>query len=149
MDQYSLGPNGGLVFCMEMLLENLHWIIDEIEIILDAQQDHALHYFIFDCPGQVELFSHHSVVQDIFQKLQRELDLRLCSVQLIDSFYCRYVNQMKTSHATLLYPLRPDLFSQPATFISAALLVTSTMLRLELPHVNILSKVTIRSFRCF
>lgn len=31
--------------------------------------------------------------------------------------------------------------SQPATFISAVLLVTSTMLRLGLPHVNVLTKV--------
>lgn len=68
---------------------------------------------------QVELFSHQSVVQEILQALQKELDLRLCSVHLIDSFYC----------------------SQPATFISATLLVTATMLRLELPHVNVLSKV--------
>lgn len=70
---------------------------------------------------QVELFSHQSVVQEILQALQKELDLRLCSVHLIDSFYC----------------------SQPATFISAALLVTATMLRLELPHVNVLSKVRV------
>lgn len=33
------------------------------------------------------------------------------------------------------------LYSQPATFISAVLLVTSTMLRLALPHVNVLSKI--------
>jgi hypothetical protein len=31
--------------------------------------------------------------------------------------------------------------SQPATFISAVLLVTCTMLRLGLPHVNVLTKV--------
>jgi hypothetical protein len=31
--------------------------------------------------------------------------------------------------------------SQPATFISAVLLVTSTMLRIGLPHVNVLTKV--------
>ena len=33
--------------------------------------------------------------------------------------------------------------SEPSTFVSAVLLVTSSMLRLGLPHVNVLSKVRI------
>eukprot|EP01033_Poteriospumella_lacustris_P010264 gene10264-7287_t len=120
MEKHELGPNGGLVFCMEMLRENLQWLVDEIDrICYAAAEADAFTYVIIDCPGQVELFSHQSVVQEILQALQKELDLRLCSVHLIDSFYC----------------------SQPATFISATLLVTATMLRLELPHVNVLSKI--------
>lgn len=46
MEKYELGPNGGLVYCMEYLLENLDWLEKQIES-LDSN------YIIFDFPGQV------------------------------------------------------------------------------------------------
>ncbi len=46
MEDFTLGPNGGLVFCMESLLHNIEWLLDQIEQ-LDVD------YVIFDCPGQV------------------------------------------------------------------------------------------------
>jgi len=52
---------------------------------------------------------------------KNELDLRLCCVQLIDCHYC----------------------SDPGKYISALLMCTSTMYQMELPHVNILSKIDI------
>jgi GTPase SAR1 family protein len=30
MEEMELGPNGGLVFCMEYLLQNLEWLHDEM-----------------------------------------------------------------------------------------------------------------------
>lgn len=42
----ELGPNGGLVYCMEYLLEHLDWLVDQLQA-LDSG------YVIFDCPGQV------------------------------------------------------------------------------------------------
>jgi len=114
MEEYKLGPNGGMMFCMEYLLENVDWLVESIEKL----PTHA--YILFDCPGQVELFSHHKALGDIIAALGKpRLDFRLCSVHLIDSFYCL----------------------EPATFISAVLLVASTMLRLSLPHVNVLTKI--------
>ena len=93
-------------------MTNIDWLIDQIEA-LDG------HYIIFDCPGQIELYTHHTSVQKMVQALQKSLDARLCSIHLVDSYYC----------------------SQPHVFISAALHCASTMLRLGLPHVNVLSKV--------
>ena len=58
-------------------------------------------------------------MESIVQSLQSSCDLRLCSVHLVDSFYC----------------------TQPAVFISAVLLAASTMLRLHLPHINVLTKI--------
>lgn len=46
MENYNLGPNGALVYCMEFLEKNLDWLFVEIEKFKD-------HYFIFDLPGQV------------------------------------------------------------------------------------------------
>lgn len=81
MENYELGPNGGLVFCMELLFKNIDWLKEKI---LALEED----YFIFDCPGQIELFTHHTVVQDLVHKLEKDLDFRFCSVNLLDSFYC-------------------------------------------------------------
>jgi hypothetical protein len=39
-----LGPNGGLVFCMQHLADNLEWLD---EAIGDIDGD----YILFDCPG--------------------------------------------------------------------------------------------------
>lgn len=111
MDEFSLGPNGGLVYCMEYLLEHVDWLEDKL-------READVSYFLFDFPGQVELYTHHKCVQLLLERLL-EMDMRLCSVHLVDSFYC----------------------CEPATFISATLLVASSMLRLALPHVNVLSKI--------
>jgi hypothetical protein len=46
MENYNLGPNGALIFCMEFLEKNLDWLFVEIEKFKD-------NYFLFDLPGQV------------------------------------------------------------------------------------------------
>lgn len=46
MAELNLGPNGAFTYCMEYLLENVDWLLDEIRT-LDSP------YIIFDCPGQV------------------------------------------------------------------------------------------------
>lgn len=84
MDEYHLGPNGGLLFCMESLLEDVDWLIKQIRELPQK-------YYIFDCPGQVELYSHHDCVHRLLDAISSSLDCRLCCVQLMDSFYCRYV----------------------------------------------------------
>ena len=30
MEEYNLGPNGGLLFCMEFLLKNIQWLLDRL-----------------------------------------------------------------------------------------------------------------------
>jgi GPN-loop GTPase len=128
MSKLGLGPNGGLVYCMEYMEINIDSIIDTIEQRLLAQQrlktnvDDQFNqpfYLLFDLPGQVELYTHSNCVHNILQRICKVLDLRLTAVQLIDSFYC----------------------VDAAKFISAALLGTTTMIRLELPTINVLSKI--------
>lgn len=111
MTEYNLGPNGGLIFCMEYLEKNLDWLLTK----LDAFPGH---YFIFDCPGQVELYTHHDSMCNIVAQLQKR-GFRITSVHLVDSFYC----------------------NSPSNYIAALLVSLSTMLQLELPHVNVLSKI--------
>ncbi|XP_034942330.1 GPN-loop GTPase 2 [Chelonus insularis] len=110
METYKLGPNGALVYCMEFLEANVEWLITKILNLKD-------YYLIFDCPGQIELYTHHKSVAAIVEKMSQNL-IRLCSVYLIDSHYC----------------------SEPGKYLSSLLVCTSTMLQLGLPHINVLTK---------
>jgi GTPase SAR1 family protein len=110
MEELGYGPNGGLVYCMEYLVENMDWLEDKI-------QDFSDDYLIFDCPGQVELYSHLPVMKTITQQLQK-WDYRVCAVYLLDSL----------------------VISDASRFVAGALMCLSAMVQLELPHVNILSK---------
>jgi len=124
MESMNLGPNGGLIYCMEYLLAHFQWLEDKISALVeDDRNDTIAHYIIFDCPGQVELYTHYNCVMELIQKLSQRFDTRLCCVHLVDSFYC----------------------CQPAVFISAVLLTTTIMLKLALPHISVLSKVDLLS----
>ena len=46
MEEFDLGPNGGLVYCMEYLLANFSWLEDKLRQL-------GSQYVLFDCPGQV------------------------------------------------------------------------------------------------
>ena len=117
MKQLGLGPNGGLVYCMEYLEAHCDEVIEMIEAEVKNQSDDV--YLIIDLPGQIELYTHGNAVPKLLSKLVKLLDLRLVAVQLIDAHYC----------------------TDPANFLSAALLGTTVMLKLELPTVNVLSKI--------
>ncbi|KAI3856074.1 hypothetical protein MKX03_009642 [Papaver bracteatum] len=106
MAEHSLGPNGGLVYCMDYLEKNMDWLESKLAPLIKD------HYLLFDFPGQVELFF-------LIEKLIKKLDLRLTAIHLVDAHLC----------------------SDPGKYVSALLLSLSTMLHLELPHINVLSKI--------
>ncbi|KAI7900716.1 GPN-loop GTPase [Cokeromyces recurvatus] len=112
MNELSLGPNGGIMFCIEYLLKNMDWLTDKLKELGDD------YYILFDFPGQVELFTHHSAVKDLLQALEKA-DYRLVAVNMVDAHYC----------------------TDPAKYISVLILALKMMIQLELPHVNVLSKV--------
>ncbi|KAM7255981.1 hypothetical protein ACFE04_011722 [Oxalis oulophora] len=113
MAQHNLGPNGGLVYCMDYLEKNIEWLQSKLEPLLKD------HYFLFDFPGQVELFFLHSNAKNVIMKLIKKLDLRLTAIHLVDAHLC----------------------SDSSKYVSALLLSLSTMLHMELPHINVLSKI--------
>ena len=108
-----LGPNGGLVYCIEHLEANFEWLASKL------QNDFSDRYLIIDCPGQVELFTHNNAIKNIISRLEKECSVRLCAVHLVDSHYC----------------------ADASKFVAVCLTSLTTMLQLELPHVNLLSKV--------
>ncbi|ODV80522.1 putative transcription factor Fet5 [Suhomyces tanzawaensis NRRL Y-17324] len=112
MEEMDLGPNGGLIYCFEFLLNNLDWLDEEIG-------DYNDEYLIFDCPGQIELYTHVPVLPTIVKHLQQSLNFNLCATYLLEAPFI--VDNSK--------------------FFSGALSAMSAMILLELPHINILSKI--------
>jgi hypothetical protein len=66
----------------------------------------------------VALFTVHNSVRQLVESIEN-WNYRVSAVHLVDSIYC----------------------SDPAKYISALLVSLASMVRLELPHVNILSKI--------
>ncbi|EXB55841.1 GPN-loop GTPase 2 [Morus notabilis] len=98
--------------------------IEDLIKLSDVMTEHSLgpngdHYLLFDFPGQVELFFLHSSAKSVIMKLIKKLNLRLTAVHLVDAHLC----------------------SDAGKYISALLLSLSTMLHMELPHINVLSKI--------
>jgi len=113
MEMMGLGPNGGMIYCMSVLAKNTEWLLNKIHALDESC------YLIIDLPGQVELYTHDESVRGIIDFLQKNGNIRLAAVHLVDSHYCADVYK----------------------FISVLLLSLTTMLHLELPHVNVLSKI--------
>nr|CDS28662.1 GPN loop GTPase 2 [Hymenolepis microstoma] len=139
MESLHLGPNGGLLYCIEYLYTNRHWLADRIRAF---HKQSAKTYLIFDCPGQVELYCNNSFFRRLLSYLTfspspppsnhdsipplpvtspdiEGIGLRLTAVHLVDSHYC----------------------TDAGKFISVLLTSLVAMLQLSLPHVNVLSKI--------
>lgn len=112
MDNIGLGPNGAMIYCLEFLEKNFDWLEKKLKLIGEGK------YLLIDCPGQVELFTHNTSIRNIIARLIK-INFSLVAVNLIDSHYC----------------------SDAGKFISALLISLNTMLQIELPHLNILSKM--------
>ena len=129
MNEHHLGPNGGLLYCMEYLEANYDWLEDRLkELGGDA-------YVLFDIPGQVELSTNHDSLKRIVEKLTksgfrvRRLILNPCPLK----------NEFRQLAAVHLCDAH--YVTDASKYISVLLLSLRTMLHLELPHVNVLSKI--------
>lgn len=114
-ENLNLGPNGGLVYCLDYLESNLDWLQEKLEAIQKGENT----YVLFDLPGQVEIFTLHDNLRQIVDTITNKWNYRLAAVHLVDAHLC----------------------TDPAKYISALLLSLSTMMHLELPHINLLSKI--------
>eukprot|EP01026_Neomeris_dumetosa_P007893 TRINITY_DN1244_c1_g1_i1.p2 TRINITY_DN1244_c1_g1~~TRINITY_DN1244_c1_g1_i1.p2 ORF type:complete len:284 (-),score=40.15 TRINITY_DN1244_c1_g1_i1:111-962(-) len=115
MEELRLGPNGGLVYCMEFLIDHLDdWLGEELEGY--GEDD----YLIFDCPGQMELYTHIPCLKQFVEYLQRD-GWTVCAVYCLD---CHFM-------------------TDSSKFIAGCFQALSAMVSLELPHVNVLTKMDI------
>ena len=112
------GPNGGLLFCMEYFAKNMEWLIEQLEEDVDDD------YVIFDCPGQIELYTHLPIMRQLVEQLER-WNFRVCGVFLLDSQF---------------------LIDTPK-FFSGVLAALSVMVTLEISHINLMTKIDLLSQR--
>ena len=111
MEELEYGPNGGLLYCMEYLLENMEWLQENMEQFGDDD------YIILDCPGQIELYTHVPIMRRVVESL-KTWGFNLVGVFVVDATFVCDVPK----------------------FISGSLLSLSAMIQMELPHINVLSK---------
>jgi GTPase SAR1 family protein len=112
-EHLGYGPNGGLVYCLEYLVENLDWLDEALGV--DTSDDD---YWIIDCPGQIELYTHFPVMRKFVEHLQH-VGFTICGV------YC----------------VEAPFVTDPFKYFSACLTAMSAMIQMEIPHVNILTKM--------
>jgi GTPase SAR1 family protein len=115
MEEMGLGPNGGLIYCFEFLLENLDFLSEALDPLTEE------YLIIIDMPGQIELYTHIPVLPALVKYLTRTgaLDINLCAAYLLEATFV--VDRAK--------------------FFAGTLSAMSAMIMLEVPHVNILSKM--------
>lgn len=112
MERLSLGPNGALIYCMEYLESHMDWLKEQLDALPPTT------YLLFDFPGQVELYTHHDSVKLLLKQLEK-WGHRIVTIHLTDAHYC----------------------SEPGKFVSVLMTALSTMVQLETPHLNVLSKI--------
>lgn len=115
MEEMGLGPNGGLIYCFEFLMQNLDFLTDSLDSLTEE------YLIIFDMPGQIELYTHVPILPALVRFLTRSgsLDIRLCAAYLLEATFV--VDRAK--------------------FFAGTLSAMSAMIMLEVPHINILSKM--------
>ncbi|KAI7457973.1 hypothetical protein D0860_04890 [Hortaea werneckii] len=114
MEELHLGPNGGLIYCFEFLLENMDFLTEPLE---DVTEEYLI---LIDMPGQIELYTHVPIIPNLVKTLNRgSLNISMCAAYLLESTF----------------------IVDRAKFFAGTLSAMSAMLMLELPHVNILSKM--------
>ncbi|KAI1455998.1 GPN-loop GTPase [Annulohypoxylon moriforme] len=115
MEEMNLGPNGGLIYCFEFLMENLDFLTESLDSLTEE------YLIIFDMPGQIELYTHVPILPALTKFLTRSgsLDIRLCAAYLLEATFV----------------------VERAKFFAGTLSAMSAMIMLEIPHINILSKM--------
>src|ERR1700761_8912261 len=82
MEEMGLGPNGGLIYCFEFLLENLDFLTEPLESVTEE------YLIVFDMPGQIELYTHVPILPRLVQHLMGgSLNIRMCAAYLLESTF--------------------------------------------------------------
>ena len=93
------------------LLNNIDWLEEEIGNYDDD-------YLIIDCPGQIELYTHFPIMKRVCEALER-WNMRICGV------YC----------------LESQFIEDKYKYFSGVMSAMSAMVNMEIPHVNIMTKM--------
>lgn len=103
------------MYCLEFLNTNYQWLRDKV-------LEHQDEFLIFDLPGQLELFLNSDALRSVLLKLRNDLGSRRLKATVVELFDAHYVQDCNK-------------------FLSACTYSLVSMVNLELPHINVLSKV--------
>ena len=80
--------------------------------------------FLFDLPGQIELYVNHQSLRTVVERIQKT-GMQVCFVELFD---CTYVYGLKH-------------------FLSMCMMSLASMINFEVPHINVLNKIDLMKGR--
>lgn len=69
-----------LIYNYRYLVENIDWLHDAFNEFGDDE------YFLIDCPGQIEFFTHFPMLRNIINHMQ-DWDIRMVCIYLVLFFY--------------------------------------------------------------
>lgn len=95
------------------LLDNLEFLTEKLDAVTEE------YLILIDMPGQIELCTHIPIVPALVNHLRMSLNVNLCATYLLESTFV----------------------IDRAKFFAGTLSAMSAMVMLELPHVNIMSKM--------
>ena len=115
MVQFDLPESNADEEFLRFLLENLDFFTEAIDPLSEE------YLIIIDMPGQIELYTHIPVVPALVKHLTRTgaLNVNLCATYLLESTFV----------------------IDRAKYFAGTLSAMSAMIMLEIPHVNVLSKM--------
>ena len=119
MTTHDLGPNGGLLLCLEKFAADHDYLDDKLTGF------HRDEFLIIDCPGQIETFLHEEAIPKIIQKFQ-EKDYIVGAAFLLDATFLQDEDNTNTNNNKLL---------------SGMLNSLAAMLQLNISSINILTKM--------
>lgn len=111
MEKYELGPNGGLIASIDLLISS------KLNLIKDEIEEQGPDIVLIDTPGQLELFAFRSASNIIIDTLDTE-----------------------RKDSVLIFLNDPSLVKTVNGFISSQLLALNVYYRALIPLVNVLSK---------
>ena len=112
MKNYKLGPNGGILTCLNLFASDLTHLNKEMV----KKKEEGTKYFVIDTPGQIEVFNWSASGQIITQTLAS--DNPTVMLFIIDLVRCE----------------------NPNSFMSSMLFCLSLMFRLRLPLLIVFNK---------
>lgn len=98
--------------CLRYLMDNIDWLSEQLSEYNDD-------YLIIDCPGQIELYTHTSLLSRFINTLSATFNYRVMACYLLESNFIDDVNK----------------------YFAGTLSAMSSMVNLEVPMINVLSKV--------
>ena len=112
----NLGPNGSFLYCINFLNDNIKWLEEQI----NQEKFSDYFYYLIDTPGQIEIFTVSPEFKNICDYItnQKKLNIKLCCVNLIECI---------------------NMCDMPK-YIFSIFSVLNSMINLELPQVNFISK---------